>query len=260
MPSALFIGDSGTGKTHAIATMIAAGLHVCHVPVEPKRGALLRARPLIIDINELHDGKRPTAGIRWDRLQRFADELGNGGYREFDGRDIDAITVDGITEVGSVIHMALKPIYDKTKTLIMWEEIGIKTVDFVNTLRDAADYSSTKFGLRPMAIIATCGETVQVDGDVTRFVPLLPGKKAAKSLAYPFEVIWRFSAGPGAADEHEFRIHTQKGEDHIGKSPVGVFDLKVISGAGVDVDGSPDAGKMYMQLLENKKSPYYRKK
>lgn len=243
LPTCLFKGPSGGGKTHAIGRLIAAGFNVALVAVEAKYQSLQRYRDRI----KLYDLSREplTASEKWVRLRRLADLLAAGKFRAVDGSKLDIIAYDGLTELCDVIHADHKSRFTNQNALQMWESIGTTGVDYLKTLRDAACAGGS-----PIAIVATVGEKYVAVGMDARWEPLLPGKMTAERLPFQFEVIWRFEDGMSPDNKRVFRIVNCK-------SPAGLFPY-VTEGEGVEVDGKPDAGVMFRSLLEDVRSPYCR--
>lgn len=259
-PSALFIGESGAGKTYAIGRLLAHGLRVALVAVEPKYQAIKRLlkqhEAPLIDLATL--GTTPAE--RWDQLHRLRDRLAAGGYREHRGKPVDVLAFDGMTELVDLVHLDRKARYSRKDSLPMWEDIAVTAVDYFKALRDASGS-----GDRPLPIVATCIETTEQIGYETHHVPLMPGRKTMKMLAPQFEVVWRLSTGVGHDGQHEFRVHTVREEGFYAKSPAGLFP-KVVAGHGVvdgvvpsdwaSPEGNPDVGLMFRALLADPRSPY----
>ncbi len=149
-----------------------------------------------------------------------------------------------------------------------WMATGRKTIDLFRDLRDAAGSACKEQGLPPIGIVATCGEAspkrLDLKGKgsyVDRDQPVLPGNASLTRLPFVFEVIWRLSAGMTDTGGHEWRVHTQLGDTWFAKSPGGLFDPIVTGPGGVDEAGigrEPNIGLMYLKLLTDELSPYYR--
>ena len=246
-PSVVLIGGSGTGKTHALGSMMAAGMNVMVLAVEPKLQTIARYKPKVLFIDEPIAGKAPTPAQRYDRLMRFVDALGEGKYREHNGRPFDLIATDGLLEVGHVIYTYWKmrcPTSSRTgeqNTFALWDNVAERARDFFRAARDAAGLASSRYGLPPIGFVTTCGEAVvkAKTGEV-RYEPLFPGNKAPQILPYMFEVVLRFSCRNNEGN-YEFVAHTIGTEEFYAKCPPGLFDPEVIN---------PNFGEMYDRLTK----------
>lgn len=267
-PSLLLLGASGSGKTDVAKKLAMAGFTMGIVEIEPKTFGLAKYKPLKIPLCRPIGTRMPTMIERYDRLMRHMDDLRLGGCRVGPkGESIDLLFYDGLTEAADIIHAhstgsSMKPDLDA------WMATGRRTIDMFRELRDAAGVASESMGLPPVGIVATCGEAspkrLDIKGKTTyvdRDVPVLPGNTALVRLPFVFEVIWRLGAGMNDTGGHEWRVHTQLGDTWFAKSPGGLFDTVVTGPGGVDEYGvarEPDVGKMYLKLLTDEMSPYYR--
>ena len=261
LPSLLLLGPSGSGKTNGIAQLCAAGFKVAFVEIEPKAFSVGKHRPLHINLCKPIDGRPPTAIERYLRMRELQEQLRAGQYRTApDGTPIDILAFDGLTEVADLIYAHKCQQYSKSQSMDLWTGVGKETIQFFRDCRDAAGVASSRLGLPPVGIVATCGEATAKKLDVTsgksrieRDQPLLQGQMALPRLPFLFEIVWRLDAGEDAG-AHQWRVHTQLGETYFAKSPGGLYPPCVTGPGGVGND--PDIGKMYMELLTNEASPY----
>lgn len=260
-PSVLLLGESGTGKTEAIASLIRAGRVVAVLDVEAKTQVLTRVAAetgvplLVIPIAapvKTGDGglRRSTPTERYMRLRAFADALASGKYREHKGRAVSILAVDGVMEIAEIYkrhHITNVPRAESTgakNMLAAYDNIGIEVVDFIKVLREAASSSAAAYGMAPMSVVATCGE--RWDGE-SRFVPILPGKQAAQALPYQFESVIRLEVGTDSDGVAVYRYHTTKQEAFYAKAPAGVLE-PVIEGRA-DGKETPKFEEVYGKLL-----------
>jgi hypothetical protein len=270
LPSLLLLGASGSGKTDGIKKLAMAGFKLAVIEIEPKMFGLQKYKPLRLRICKpvkVGNGYRlPTYTERYDRLMRHLDGLRVGKYRVTpDGKPVDLLAYDGLTEAADIIHARKKG--SKIKgDLDSWMATGLATIDLFKDLRDAAGVASDEMGLPPVGIVATCGESspkrLDIKGKtsyIERDKPVLPGNMALDRLPFVFEVIWRLSGGEDDGGAHEWRVHTQLGDTYFAKSPGGIFEPETVVGpGGVDENGAartPDIGSMYKQMLTDEKSP-----
>lgn len=281
LPSALMIGPSGGGKTNVAAQLMAAGFHVCLVPIEDKHASLAKYKPLRVQIPDpVTDAagkpvRLPTPQEKMGRVRAFTDALRRGEYREHNGKTVDLLFVDGLMELAALIALERKARYSamsgggKAKTIVMWDEIARATMDAMWAMRDAAGMASALLGLKPLGVVTTCGiadkKRVVMQGEtstteIEHDMPLLQGNEAKMQLPFQWEIIWRLDTGYEGG-QHVFRVHTVAGEGGApGKSPAGIFDKMVTGPGGLDDDGkfnAPDCGAMYRRLLEDERSPYW---
>lgn len=236
-PSILAAGVSGTGKTWGIAQMLAAGMNILVCGIESKMQALMAHRPKAIFFgapveNKATGGKRsPTASEVYQRLQIFKDRLGEGDFREHEGKPFDLIAIDGLMEVGDVIHrhcLDNTPISRGTgerNTYAMAAEIGVQTVSFVKGIRDAASAASQLYGIPPVGIYATCGEFAtepKLGGDI-QYRPALYGNIAPRNLPFAFEAVLHLSVDRDEEGQPRFLAHTVSDEPaFFAKAPAGL--------------------------------------
>lgn len=201
-PSILVSGCSGTGKTWGAAQLLAAGKKALVISVESKMQTLMAYNPQVIFIgspveNKATGGRRPpTASEMYQRLQIFRERLGAGEFREHKGEVFDLLIIDGMMEVGAVIHRHFRdntPISKggEKNTYAMADAIGIETVDFVKGCRDAASAASALFGIPPIGVYTTCGEFAKepkLGGDV-RYKPALYGNVGPDNIPFAFEAV-----------------------------------------------------------------------
>lgn len=258
-PSILLQGGSGTGKTHGIGRMMAAGLNGLVLAIEPKVQTIMRYKPKVLFLGApVQQGGKlrpPTPVELYDRLMRFRDALGEGKYREHNGKALDFIATDGFLELGDVIYKywkANRPLSSSTgekNSFAMWDNVAEKSVDFFKSMRDAAGMASTTFGLPPIGTVATIGEDDIDELGATKHVPLFPGKKAGKLLPYCFEVVLRLSVR-NTEGQVEYIAHTCAQNDptclekFYAKVPSGLFDQEIIN---------PDLGDIYRKVIDNYK-------
>ena len=247
--SVLLSGGSGTGKSYAIERL-ASTLNIIYVAVEPKFQQIRKYDPLIIQICkpvEVARKKRlPTWQEKWDRLLKFKNAIAEGMFREWKGDSIDVICIEGLMEIGEIIHRVKKATYSRQSSFIMWEEIGLETIDYVKALRDAAGVVAPALGFKPIPVIITVGEKAKEKNDMPWFEYKLPGNMAADSVPYAFEQIIRLDSRTDTGGGKEFVFHCQKGDAFFAKMPEG-FPSAVV-GQGVKTDGQPDFLKVYRQL------------
>lgn len=262
LPSLLVTGDTGTGKTDAIAKLADVGFKVGVLVVEDKTASLARQRGNMkrIDVNQIVEvgGKRrpPTATERYARLQQFVEQLRAGAFT-----GVDIIATDGMTEVSDIIEGATAPKFTSQEAMKMWRKVAKDTVAFFKALRDAAGEASARYGVPPVGIVATCAQADKVKmnvkagtEEVRANVFLMQGNEAKLRMPFAFEVMWHLKAKGGV-----FEIHTVSDDDEHGewkaKSPGGLFS-NVETGPG-GIDGDPHVGRMYKKLLTDEASPYY---
>lgn len=263
-PSICLIGGSGTGKTEQLKRLIAylrgQGLASLVVDIENKNQVLLGLRPKVQKISspikDAHTGQvRPaTASEKFARLQQFRDNLRSGMYREHDGLPIAAIVFDGLMEVGAIVkehRLANMPVSAKSgeqNTFRAFDEMGIDIINFMASCREAASDAGKAFGIPPIGIAATCGETLR-DG---KFAPILPGNQAPTMLPYQFEMVLRLATEARVdGNGMQYVAHTIPGEvimPQMGrwdaKAPGGLFENKIIN---------PDLGLLYERLIAHYK-------
>jgi len=247
-PSITLIGKSGTGKTHAIGSLFAAGYKGMILAVEDKIQSIIKYDPPTVYINDPVDGRPPTVKEKYERLMAFPEALREGKLREYKGKPVDFIATDGFLEVGAVIHKynkLCKPVAKTTgeqNTFALWEKVAEDAVEFFMACRDAAGMASVAYGYPPVGFIATCGEKMEVTKlKQVRYTPLFPGRKAPALLPYMFENVIRLSTRNNDG-VYEFVAHTVGDEEFDAKCPAGLFDAEEIN---------PDFGVMYGKLLEH---------
>lgn len=221
-PSILAMGVSGTGKTEGIAHLLASGKNVLVGSIESKVQSLMRYGPKIIFFGSPVENKAtgakapPTASQIFQRLHMFRDRLGAGEFRDHKDKPFDVIAIDGLMEVGAVIHRHFRdntPVSKATgekNTYAMADAIGIETVDFVKGIRDAASSSAQLFGIPPVGIYATCGEFAiepKLGGDV-RYKPALYGNVAPNNLPFAFEAVLHLSVDRDEDGRPRYLAHT----------------------------------------------------
>jgi hypothetical protein len=261
MPSICIIGDSGTGKTYQLGLLIAhlrkMGKSTIVLSVESKHQGLTPHKPLILPIGapvKLTDGslRMPTWTERYHRLIEFRDQLRIGKFREHEGLPVGAILTDGMTEMGNVVkgykfdNMPMAGASGQPNVLRAYGEIGADLLDLMAALKEAASDAGKAYGMNPIAVVATCVETLK-DG---KFQPLLPGNIAPDNFAQQFEVVLRLaveSAGPNTT-EMQYVAHTMPGEVFlpqtgrwIAKSPEG-FPAKIVN---------PNLGEIFEQVTKH---------
>jgi hypothetical protein len=253
----LFIGDSGTGKTHSMGRIMAK-YKTLLLAVEMKAQGVLKYAPFI-----QHVGTPVKSGTAWrpvtleekyERLMRFADAVAAGRFREVDGKKVELIAVDGLMEMGEVFKrhwLSDKKVprdRDGAKnTYAAYDIIGSKLMDYCKTLRDAASEAAKLYDQTPVGVLATVGESFETDkfGNNGRYVPILPGNVAPRNLPYIFEAIFRLEVSrndpqSGGDGSPKFLVHTVKGENFFAKSP----------DAGLEpVLENPDMGDIYDKLV-----------
>lgn len=267
MPSMCIVGDSGTGKTYQLGKLIAwlrekLDLATIVLSVESKHQGIARYRPKVLPIgapvkvpvSEAYPLglRKSTSTERYHRLIEFRDRLSRGDYREHEGSKVGAIVTDGLTEIGSVVkgykfdNMPVAGNTGQPNVLRAYGEIGTDLLDFMAGLKEAASDSGKALGMDPIAIVATCVETLK-DG---KYTPLLPGNIAPDNFAQQFEVVLRLaveSAGPNTT-EMQYVAHTMPGEvmlpqmgRWIAKSPEG-FPAKIVN---------PNLGEIFEQVTRH---------
>jgi hypothetical protein len=249
MLSMLVQGDSGTGKTHGIYSLIEAGYNVLVVAVEAKVGRLLSKRPKVVYIDgpvedRATGAKRPpTINEKFERLVAFKEALANGKYREHNGRAIDIICGDGIMEVMDVMkayrlkNMPVAKTTGEQNTFRAYDLIGQDGVDFVKGIKVAASEVCKQYGMEPVGQYWTVGE--EYENGSGRFIPILPGKIAPRALPYQFEVTLRL-----AVEQGQYLAHTVAGAQWAAKCPPNIFEQTV---------NNPNIGEMWGKLMA-----YYR--
>lgn len=249
-PSITLIGKSGTGKTHAIGRLFAAGYKGLVLAVEDKIQSIAKYNPPTIFINDPVNGKPPSYQEKYERLMAFPKALREGKLREYNGETIDFIATDGFLEVGNVIYdynKKCKPIAKTTgeqNTYALWEKVAEDAVDFFKACRDAAGMASVAYGYPPVGFVATCGERMEVTKlKQVRYGPLFPGRKAPELLPYMFENIIRLSCRVDDG-EYQFVAHTRGDDEFDAKTPTGLFEAEEIN---------PDFGEMYTKMLAHYK-------
>jgi len=244
-PSILLQGGSGTGKTHALERMLAAGYNGLLVLVENKWQDLAKYRPKSLLLSAPINGKPPTNDQLYDRLFYFLDQLAEGKYRKHDGKFIDFIGFDGALEIGNIIYKywkKRKPI-SKTgeqNTFALWDNVGERAADFFRGARDAAGAASALFGFPPVGIICTVGEHAE-RGKLgsTFYEPLFPGRKGPEAMPYCFSQVIRLSCRNNDG-KYEYVAHTIGTEEFYAKCPPKLFEAEELN---------PDFGKMYAKLV-----------
>ena len=260
MPSICLVGDSGAGKTHQLGLLIAhlrtMGRATIVLSVESKHQGLTPYKPLILPIGapvKTATGVRvPTATERYHRLIAFRDDLRAGKFREHLGVPVGAIVTDGLTEMGNIVkgykfdNMPTAGTSGQPNVLRAYGEIGNDLLDLMAALKEAASDTGRAFGMAPIAVVATCVETLK-DG---KYIPLLPGNIAPDNFAQQFEVVLRLaveSAGPNTT-AMQYVAHTMPGEVFmpqmgrwIAKSPAG-FEPKIVN---------PNLGVIFDQLIRH---------
>lgn len=252
-PSILWIGDSGTGKTHAIERLLRAGKKVLYLDVEGKSQPLKKYKPIVQSINDpvrMEDGtlRAATFTEKYNRLQEFVKRLGAGYYHKLHGIDIDLVAVDGLMEIGHVYsrHFSRNtPVSadGSPNAYAKWGQIGDYQIDFYHALRNAASDAGLTYGLRPLGVVATCGEKLVADKFGNRwYEPILPGNIGPDQLPFAFEAIIRLGI-EYTEEGPTFLAYTVGQTEPIrwfAKTPPGLFEPKVIN---------PDAAKMYDTLV-----------
>lgn len=221
-PSILASGGSGTGKTWGIEQMLRGGKNILIGAVESKIQALMAHNPKVIffgaPIEDRATGAKrsPTASEVYQRLQMFKDRLGEGEFREHNGKPFDLIAIDGLMEVGAVIHRHFRentPISKSTgerNTYAMADEIGVQTVDFVKGIRDAASAASELYGIPPVGVYATCGEFAiepKLGGDV-QYKPALYGNVGPRNIPFAFEAVLHLEVDRDDEGRPRYLAHT----------------------------------------------------
>lgn len=230
--------------------MLAAGYTGLILAAEPKLQTIMKYRPMVIWLNALVNGRKPTEAQRYDRLMMFIDALGEGKYREHNGKAIDFIATDGFLEIGRVIYgywnqrIPISKSTGEKNTFALWDNVAERSIEFFQACRDAAGSASTQFGFPPVGFVTTCGEKREQTkfGEIA-YIPLFPGRKAPEMLPYMFEQVIRLSQRT-VDKQYQFVAHTIGNEEFTAKCPPGVFDAEVLN---------PDFGEMYGALID-----YYR--
>jgi len=259
-PSICLIGASGTGKTEQLKRLIAhltrRALATIVVAVESKQQIVASLRPLILPIGapvRVGTDVRPaTVSEKFNRLIAFRDQLKQGKFRTHDGRAVGALAFDGLMEVGAVVkghRLATMPTSatGQQNTFRAFDEMGTDLIDLMASFREAASDAGIAYGIAPLAVIATCGETLK-DG---KYQPILPGNQAPTMLPYQFELILRLATETAEGGGMQYVAHTVPGETGYpvmgrwdAKAPAGLFDAKIVD---------PDLGMIYDKL-----TAYYR--
>lgn len=251
-PSVTLIGKSGSGKTYAIGRMLDAGYKGLILAVEDKIQSIAKYNPPTVFINDpvvdAEGNKRyPTDTEKYERLMAFPTALREGKLREFDGKPIDFIAIDGFLEVGQVIftyNKKCKPISKsgEQNTYALWDKVAEDAVDFFKACRDAAGMASAAYGFPPVGFVATCGEHMEVTKlKEVRYTPLFPGRKAPELLPYMFEHVIRL-ANRVDEGEYVYVAHTVGDGEFDAKTPSGLFEAEEIN---------PDFGVMWKKLLDH---------
>lgn len=258
-PSICLIGASGAGKTFQLGKLIdyfaSKGQATLLVSIESKHQELARRRVKVMNISEAIEQagtkRMPTDRERVMRLLAFRDQLRSGAFREHEGRPIGAIVFDGLMEVGTVMKSyklsnAPTSATGGRDTRSAYGDLGNELIDFMAALKEAASDAGATLGIPPVAIVATCGETLR-DG---LFEPLLPGRMAIPNLPYQFEVMLRLAVET-TEQGTQFVAHTVGGQQMYpqtgawsAKAPAGILEHKIVN---------PDLGAIYEKLIE-----YYR--
>ena len=234
-PSLITVGASGTGKTWAILQFLQARLNVLLVDLENKYQTLLRYQPNVVPLGApvTAGGRKrpPTATEVYNRILGFIDRLGEGKYREHLGRPIDLIAVDGLMEVGLRIARHYKDNTPTSKssgeknTYAMYDAIGDRLIDVMNSLRTAAGAASAAYGFPPVGIYCTVGEEREVNkisGEVS-YRALLPGNIGPKFLPYQFEAVVRLSVARDDSGLPVYVAHLVGDEKFYAKFPGGIY-------------------------------------
>lgn len=262
-PSILVMGDSKTGKTHALK-MILRRLSMRNerglvLGIENKWQALSTYGPKVVFITKpVVDGGRsrpPTASEMYDRLWRVVDALAIGALQRHQGEHCTALLGDGLMEVCAIVERhvkATKPVSStgEKNSYALWDMIGAKSIDFFKSMRDAASEGTRVYGAHPLAVVMTCGATLKAESALATptWTALLPGNIGKQALPFQFEVILHLFKQPGGDGEPIFTVATSSGEDYIASTPQ-------IDGIPARIVGTraehnlPDVGEVFDRLL-----------
>lgn len=239
-PALLFIGGSGSGKSYAIRRLLEAGKSVLVLDIENKTAEIEAYGPKIIRIGApYHDGnevRQPTYTEQYRRLQYFATELRKGAFREHQGKPFDVLAIDGLMELAEVFrryHVVENPPKSRTSgaedTMAGYGLTGMKTIDFIKDLKNAASVASKMFGFSPLGLVATCGEKAIVDkfGGLLAYEPILPGNITPDMLPFQFGAIVRLDVERDeVTGAPNYMAHTVRSDKWFAKVPSGLFQPK----------------------------------
>ena len=251
-PSICVRGVSGSGKTTGITHLMEAGFNVLYTDVENKAQQVVRYRPLIVSISKPVENKAtgvkspPTVRQKYERLWEFVDKLGEGGYTEHNGKPIDLIAGDGITEVMEIIkdyQMANMPRAASTgskDTHELYRRIGDEGIRFLGAVKDAAGTACLLAGMRPVGQYWTVVETFDLE---TRSYPLdLPGNLTGKKLPTKFEAVLHLGVRKDT-DGRAVYVCSSVGEE-------GVFEAKAPGGVLAPEEFQWNMADIFKQLQE----------
>lgn len=241
-PTIAGTGASGTGKTEAILHFLAAGYSVLLLDVESKYQQLMQYanKPKVIPINAPVENKAtgakrpPSATEKFQRMQAFKDRLGEGKFREVNGRPIDILAVDGAMELAEVYkrhYKANTPVSQEgaKNTYALYDKLGTDVVDFIGGLKDAASAGMVAYGMPPLGIYVTCGEQFESDNmGGGNYKLILPGRIAPRQFPFQFEAVFHLATRRGADGSREYVLHTAGDEGiFLAKAPGGFLTPEV---------------------------------
>ena len=260
-PALLLIGDSGTGKSFGIRRLLEGNKKILVLDVENKTAEIEAYGPKVIRIGApYHEGttlRQPTYTEQYRRLQFFAQELRNGKFREHAGETFDILAIDGLMELAEVFrryHVVENPPKSEKKDgddiRAGYGLAGMKTIDFIKDLKNAASVASKLFGFAPMGLVATCGEKKKLDkfGNLTCFEPILPGNITPDMLPFQFGAIVRLDVERDeVTNAPSYIAHTVRSDKWFAKVPSGLFEPKEVMNEEHDMNWIYDTLLNYYQ-------------